>query len=399
MSDSVAVIGGGPAGLMAADILSAAGQRVVVYERMQSVGRKLLMAGRGGLNLTHSEPFERFVTRYRETAPQLEPILKAFTPDDLVGWANGLGAETFIGSSGRVFPKAMKASPLLRAMLGRLRDQGVEFQPSTQWTGWDEEGALTFASSPPQHHCAVLLALGGASWPKLGSDGGWRDILATRGVGLAPFKPSNVGFNVAWSEPMRRFAGEPLKNVAIRFGDEIVHGEMIVTDYGLEGGALYALSAPLRDAAPAQIEIDLRPRNTHADLEVKLADAKRGGSLASTLRKQLNLSPLAISLLRENGKPPTEPHALARLIKAVPLTLAAPRGLDRAISTAGGVRWDAVDATLQLRAIPNVYVAGEMLDWEAPTGGYLLQACFATGVWAARAILEQARALAAPGAR
>lgn len=407
MSDAIAVIGGGPAGLIAADILSAAGQRVVVYERMPSVGRKLLMAGRGGLNLTHSEPFAHFVARYRDAAPQLEPMVEAFTPGDMIDWAEALGQATFIGSSGRVFPKAMKASPLLRAWLRRLDAQGVEFQLNARWTGWNEDGALTFVPPPSRrqtdaagwkpavHHNLTLLALGGASWPKLGSDGAWRDILAARGVALAPFKPSNVGFDVAWSEPMLRFAGEPLKNIALRFGEQSVQGEVIITAYGLEGGALYALSAPLRDAAPVRIQIDLRPRMSHAELEAKLVNAKRGGSLASTLRKQLNLTPAAISLLRENGKPPTDPPALAQLIKAVPLTLTAPRGLERAISTAGGIRWDAVDENLQLRAIPGVYVAGEMLDWEAPTGGYLLQASFATGAWAARAMLEQARALAA----
>lgn len=414
MNEPVAVIGGGPAGLIAAEVLSAAGQRVVVYDRMPSVGRKLLMAGRGGLNLTHSEPFDQFVKRYRETAPQLAPILKAFTPDDLIAWANGLGAETFIGSSGRVFPKAMKASPLLRAWLRRLEAQGVEFQLNAQWTGWDEAGALNFVPPPSRrqaspagwtpaaHHSAILLALGGASWPRLGADGSWASILAARDVALAPFKPSNAGFEIAWSAPMRRFAGEALKTIALRFGEHEVRGEALITEYGIEGGALYALSAPIRDAlasGPVQASIDLRPALTHADIEAKLARAKRGDTLSSTLRKTLGLTNVGICLLHESEKAPADPAALAARVKAVPLTLTASRGLDRAISTAGGVSWSAVDKNLQLRAIPGVYVAGEMLDWEAPTGGYLLQACFATGVWAARAILEQAPALAAPGAR
>lgn len=391
---AIAIIGAGPAGLIAADILSAAGKPVVVYERMPSVARKFLMAGRGGLNLTHSEPFAHFLTRYAQAEPQLAPILRAFAPNDLRAWADALGQDTFIGSSGRVFPRAMKASPLLRAWLQRLATQGVTIRTRTTWTGWNDQSELTFSTGETLAPTCTLLALGGASWPKLGADGGWTHALAARGVELAPFKPANVGFNANWSEHFRsRFAGEPLKGIAIRFGDHTAHGEAIVTDYGLEGGAVYALSAPLRDAleagAPVRVEIDLRPGLSANDIAAKLANAKRGDSVSSTLRKTLGLAPIAANLIREQGALPRDPAGLAALIKAAPVTLTAPRGLDRAISSAGGVSWDAVDENLELRALPGVYVAGEMLDWEAPTGGYLLQACFATGVRAARAILAR----------
>lgn len=390
MNDApIAIIGAGPAGLFAAERLSAAGKRVIVYERMPNVARKFLMAGRGGLNLTHSEEFASFIARYGESSPQLKSILEAFSPDDLVAWANGLGQETFIGSSGRVFPKAMKASPLLRAWLARLREQGVNIQTRTTWRGWAEDGSLQFDTARNITPTATLLALGGASWPKLGSDGAWTQILSERGVALAPFAPSNVGFSVAWSEHFSsRFAGQPLKTIAIRHGEREAHGEAMITSYGLEGGAIYALSQHLRDKAPTTITIDLRPALSETDITAKLAHAKPGDTLSSTLRKTLGLSPLAISLLHENGPPPREPGSLAARIKAVHINLLAPRAIDRAISSAGGVAWDAVDEDLQLRAIPNTYVAGEMLNWEAPTGGYLLQACFATGAWAARAILR-----------
>lgn len=389
---AVAIIGAGPAGLIAADVLSAAGKRVVLFERMPSVARKFLMAGRGGLNLTHSEAFERFVQRYGDAALQLAPMLEAFTPSDLIGWVEGLGQETFVGSSGRVFPKAMKASPLLRALLRRLADRGVVINTSATWLGWDESGALRFAQGgpPPFRASATLLALGGASWPRLGSNGLWAEALRERGVEVAPFRPANVGFNVAWSAHFRdRFAGQPLKTIALHYGAHAVRGEAMVTRYGLEGGALYALSAELRERAPVTIHIDLKPALTQADIEAKLGKAKPGDSLSSTLRKAPGLNPVAVGLLYEAGPPPREPAALAALIKAVPVRLIAAQGLERAISSAGGVAWSAVDEDLQLRALPGVYVAGEMLDWEAPTGGYLLQASFATGVWAARAILNR----------
>lgn len=385
----VAIIGAGPAGLIAADILSAAGKSVVVIERMPSVARKFLMAGRGGLNLTHSEDFTRFLTRYGEAAPHLRPILEAFTPSDLIAWTESLGQETFIGSSGRVFPKAMKASPLLRALLRRLNERGVIVHTNTTWLGWTGDDALCFTGAIQSlRPSATLLALGGASWPKLGADGAWATILAARGVELAPFKPTNVGFNVAWSEHFRsRFAGQPLKSIALRHNEHAVRGEAMITHYGIEGGAIYALSPALRDHAPLTLEIDLRPALTHAEIETKLKRAKGGDSLSSTLRKTLGLAPIAIGLLHENGPPPRTPAELAALIKAVPIRLESAQGLERAISSAGGVSWSAVDANLELRAIADVYAAGEMLDWEAPTGGYLLQASFATGVHAARAIL------------
>ncbi|PZO49184.1 MAG: aminoacetone oxidase family FAD-binding enzyme [Alphaproteobacteria bacterium] len=407
MNNTVAVIGAGPAGLMAAEVLSAAGKRVVVYDRMPSVGRKFLMAGRGGLNLTHSEPLDQFVRRYGAASERMRPLLEAFTPADLIAWANGLGQGTFVGSSGRVFPKAMKASPLLRAWLARLSAQGVEVRTRMRWLGWDENGALKFqhddGHSESLTPAATILALGGASWPRLGSDGAWAETLRARGISLTPFQPSNVGYNVAWSDHFRaRFAGEPLKNIAIRFGDKSVRGEAIVTTYGLEGGALYALSANLREqSGPARIHIDLRPTHTLADLTAKLLHTRPGDSLSNTLRKSIGLTPVAINLLREanGGALSHDPTQLAAFIKAAPLTLTAPRGLERAISTAGGVAWESVTPDLELKAAPRVYAAGEMLDWEAPTGGYLLQGCFATGVCAARAVLRRASGLEALGPR
>lgn len=370
-----------------------------VYERMPSIGRKFLMAGRGGLNLTHSEPLDAFLSRYGTASAHLKPIIDAFTPRDLIAWCEDLGQETFVGSSGRVFPKAMKASPLLRALLRRLADRGVVIHTNTTWLGFDNDGALRFARSGGvetfKPH-ATLLALGGASWPKLGSDGLWSSALAECGVAITPFLPTNVGFNVAWSEHFRtRFAGQPLKTIAIRHGDASVRGEAMITNYGIEGGAIYALSPRLRADVPTTIYIDLRPSLTTAQIAEKLARAKRGDSLSSTLRKALGLSPVAAALLHEYGRPPSWSDALAALIKAAPIRLVAARGLDRAISSAGGVARSSVDQNLQLKALPDVYVAGEMLDWEAPTGGYLLQACFATGVWAARAMLAMAPPLAA----
>lgn len=395
MSDApFVIVGAGPAGLMAADVLSAAGKRVVVVDRMPSVARKFLMAGRGGLNLTHSEPFDQFITRYGAARTQLTPMLEAFPPRALVEWAETLGQQTFVGSSGRVFPTAMKASPLLRALLARLAARGVEVRTRTRWTGWDRSGALTLLRdnglSGSVAARATLLALGGASWPRLGSDGAWSDVLQARGVKLKPFAPSNVGFNIGWSDRFReRFSGQPLKNIAIMHDGESVRGEAMITRYGIEGGAIYKLSPRVRETGRTTISIDLRPDLSQAAIEAKLAKAKRGDSLSSTLRKSLGLSPLAIGLLYENGPPPRGVAELSAAIKAVRLSVTGPQGLDRAISTAGGVAWSALDEDLQLRALNGVYVAGEMLDWEAPTGGYLLQACFATGVHAARAMLRR----------
>lgn len=392
-SCSVAVIGGGPAGLIAAETLGVAGCRVTVFERMPTFGRKLLMAGRGGLNLTHSEPFARFRTRYGEAGERLAPMLDAFPPQKLVAWAEGLGQETFTGSSGRVFPKALKASPLLRAWLGRLADQGVRLEPRAEWLGWDASGALAFRGRPAERFDAVVLALGGASWPKLGSTGSWADVLRARGVAVAPFRPANCGFGVDWSEAFRtRFAGTPLKRLGLSFAGVSVRGEAVVTGYGIEGGGIYALSAALRDAIErdgrAVLELDLRPDLTAAQLAEKLARPRGGQSLSNVLRKAASLPPVALNLIRE-AHGGAVPQDLAHAIKHVPLVLTGTRGLERAISSAGGIGWSEVDADLMLEALPGVFVAGEMLDWEAPTGGYLLQACFATGVAAAQGVLKR----------
>ncbi len=392
-----AVIGGGPAGLMAATVLGEAGAAVTLYEQMPSVGRKLLLAGRGGLNLTHSEPLARFMTRYREAEPRLAPLITAFSADDLRAFAHGLGEETFIGSSGRVFPKTFKASPLLRAWLGRLNRLGVTIRPRHQWLDFDtarQPLIRNAAGATEAVACDLLiLALGGASWPRLGATGAWQSILAEAGVSIRPLQPANCGFVTEWSEHMARFAGEPLKRIALSFAGETVRGEAIVTKNGLEGGAIYALSAPLREAVARNGEalalIDLRPDLTEAALAAKLARRGPGQSLATLLRKAAGLSPAAVAFLRESaGKDlPAAPSALARLVKAAPLRFVAPQPIARAISSAGGIRLDALDNRQMLKALPGVFAAGEMLDWEAPTGGYLLQACFSTGVAAAKGAL------------
>ncbi len=394
-----AVIGGGPAGLIAAEVLARAGVRVTVYDRMPSVGRKLLMAGRGGLNLTHSEEIERFVARYAEARPQLAPLIEAFAPADLRAWSEGLGQETFVGSSGRVFPKAFKASPLLRAWLARLDGLGVRFALRHRWQGWEEEGRLIFTDaageivrSKPE---ATILALGGASWPRLGSDGSWVALLTQRDIAVSTLRPANMGFRCPWSDIMRsRFAGEPLKRIALTFQGATVRGEAVVTQDGIEGGAVYALSARLRDAierdGSALLHIDLRPDLSYETLLKKLGIPRKGQSASTFLRKSAGLSPVGIALLREASPAlPVDPEGLARLIKAVPLRLTGTKSLERAISTAGGVPFSELDARLMLRRMPGVFVAGEMLDWEAPTGGYLLQATFASGIAAARGALAR----------
>ncbi|WP_336814028.1 NAD(P)/FAD-dependent oxidoreductase [Bosea sp. MMO-172] len=396
MSD-IAIIGAGPAGLIAAERLAGAGHRVTIYERMASPARKFLLAGRGGLNLTHSEPFDAFLGRYREAGDWLESALRAFPPQALRDWADGLGAETFVGSSGRVFPRAMKASPLLRAWLGRLDGLGVRLASGRLWTGWDVDGALTFRLASGETETArpdaTLLALGGASWPRLGSDGSWVSMLAARGVAIAPLRPANGGFTLAWSPQMKeRFAGQPLKRIVIRCGDETTAGEAMIDAAGIEGGAIYALSAPIREAIArngrAAISIDLRPDLTAPELAVRLARRRKGETLSNHLRKAAGLAPVAIALLRDaaGAALPDEPEALAGLIKAAELRLDAPMPIARAISTAGGIVSDEVDAGFMLKRLPGIFAAGEMLDWEAPTGGYLLQASFATGVAAAAGI-------------
>jgi uncharacterized flavoprotein (TIGR03862 family) len=380
---NIAVIGGGPAGLMAAEVLSAQGCAVTVYDRMPSPGRKFLMAGRGGLNLTHSQPF---LSHYREASDALAPMIAAFPPAALRAWADGLDAETFVGSSGRVFPKAMKASPLLRAWLVRLAAQGVVIHTRHTWRGW-RDGGLAFDTprgpvmAKPD---ATLLALGGASWPRLGGDGDWIGILKEKGVEIAPLRASNVGFTVGWSDVFRtQFAGQPLKNIALRFGEQSVRGEAMITHNGIEGGAIYTLSPVLRDAVIgdglARIEIDLRPTLSEDEVTRRLEKPRGKASHANHLRKVLGLSPMEINLLRETGG----------CVKSVPVTLNDVQPIARAISTAGGISFRAQDDTLQLRALPGVWAAGEMLDWEAPTGGYLLQACFSTGAFAAHAILNK----------
>jgi uncharacterized flavoprotein (TIGR03862 family) len=384
------VIGAGPAGLMAAEQVARAGFAVTVYDAMPSPGRKFLMAGRGGLNLTHSEDLPQFLRRYREAEPHLRRAIEAFPPRLLRDFSAELGEETFIGSSGRVFPKAMKASPLLRAWLRRLDSLGVRIAPRHRWKGWDAEGALLFATPEGERRVAAdatVLALGGASWPKLGSDGGWVDLLRAQGIGVSDLRPANCGFLAPWSDLFRsRFEGAPLKRVALTFSGGTVRGEMVITHGGIEGVAVYALSSSLRQAiersGEAILSVDLVPDMTTDDLSRRLAYPRGKNSLANYLRKVLSLSPVAIGLAQEGtqGKLATlDADRLAATLKNVPIRLTATAPIARAISSAGGVPFAEVDEHFMLRSKPGTFVAGEMLDWEAPTGGYLLQACFSTG--------------------
>ncbi len=396
------MIGAGPAGLMAAETLARAGLSVTVYDRMPAPGRKFLLAGRGGLNLTHSEEFERFLSRYREAAPRLRAAIEAFPPDALRAWCEGLGQETFVGTSGRVFPKAMKASPLLRAWLMRLAAMNVAYKPRHRWAGWNADGWLVFdtpAGRVKAEHDAAIFALGGASWPRLGSDGHWTTFFAEREIAVSPLRPSNCGFAAEFSDVFRaRFEGQPLQGIELRFEDASARGEAVVTKTGLEGGAIYALSPLLRDAierdGEATLAVDLRPGLSAAELERALARPHGKQSFSNFLRKAVKLSPAAVGLLQEaahRGSAPLssmEPAALAALIKAVPVRLTATAGIERAISTAGGVAFEELDAHFMLRRLPGTFIAGEMLDWEAPTGGYLLQACFSTGVMSARGVID-----------
>lgn len=384
----VAIIGSGPAGLAAAEVLATEAD-VQVFDAMSAPGRKFLLAGKSGLNLTHAEDFEAFLDRFGVARAVLEPALRSFPPAAIRQWAADLGIETFVGSSGRVFPTAMKASPLLRAWLSRLHEAGVSLRLRHRWQGWNEQGALLFDTPDGRREFsadATVLALGGASWPRLGSDGAWTALLASRGVRINALRPANCGFDVAWSAHLReRCAGQPVKSVGLRFGAQTLRGEFIITANGIEGSAVYALSAALRNAIDAQgtatLLIDLLPDRSLEQLTAALSRSRGKASLASQLRKAVGIEGVKSALLRETADALTlaDPARLAAHLKAVPLTLACTRPLAEAISTAGGVALDEIDAHFMLRRLPGVFVAGEMLDWEAPTGGYLLSACLATG--------------------
>ena len=383
------VIGGGPAGLMAAETLADAGLGVTVAEQMPTMGRKLLMAGKSGLNMTKDEPRDAFDAAYGAMPDALRAALGGFGPDAVQAWARGLGQELFTGSTGRVFPTVMKASPLLRAWLARLTRAGVDLRTRWRFAGW-EDGAALFDT--PQGRQAVaadvtVLAMGGASWARLGSDGTWAALLPER---TTPFRPANMGFGVAWSAHMARHFGAPVKPVALIAGTRRVRGECVVSTRGLEGGGIYAVSADLRDGAP--LALDLVPDLERAEVVLRLARPRGKTSLSNHLRRTLKLDPVRLALLQEFARPlPEAAEPLAARIKALPVPLTGPHPLDEAISTAGGLRFDALDADLMLRDRPGVFAAGEMLDWEAPTGGYLLTACLATGRHAGRAAAERAK--------
>ncbi len=401
----VVIVGAGPAGLMAAEVLSRAGVQVDVYDAMPSAGRKFLLAGKGGLNLTHSEPPALFVQRYGARQATLAPLLEAFGAQALRDWAQGLGVGTFVGTSGRVFPTDMKAAPLLRAWLHRLRDAGVRFHMRHRWTGWDATGACAFTApnGPVRVQAnALLLALGGASWSRLGSDGAWVPWLAARGVAVAPLLPANCGFDVqgGWSDHFSsRFAGQPFKSVALSCTDSLGQafqrkGEFVATATGVEGSLVYAASALLRDEiarnGQAQFTLDLLPDKSADKVLADVAHPRGSRSLSSHLKSRLGLDGIKMALLHEvlDKDVLQQPERLAAAIKAVPLTLSAARPVDEAISTAGGVSFEAMTPQGMLQALPGVFCAGEMLDWEAPTGGYLLTACFASGVLAAQGALN-----------
>lgn len=395
----IAIVGGGPAGLMAAEAAAAAGLTVDLYEAKGSVGRKFLLAGKGGLNLTHGEPFEPFVARYAERADAVRDWLHDFDADALRTWAAGLGVETFVGSSGRVFPADLKAAPLMRRWVHRLRTQGVRFHAHHRWTGWGPDGRLRFdAPGTPLlvDADACVLALGGASWPQLGSDGAWVEWLGARGVGIAPLKPANCGFDIGWSAHLAtRFAGAPLKPVTAHWTDRTGNtrqrqGECVLTATGIEGSLIYAIGADLREAiarhGEARLHLDLAPGRCAEALANALARPRGKRSQGEWLRRQAGLDAAKAALVFECSTPEqrTDPGQLAALVKAVPLRLRASRPVAEAISTAGGVRLEDLDDGLMLRELPGVFCAGEMLDWEAPTGGYLLTACFASGLRAGR---------------
>lgn len=396
------VVGGGPAGLIAAEVLARVGIGVTVHDRMPSVGRKLLLAGHGGLNITHTEDLDRFVARYGSSADRLAPMLDVFGPQDLRAWCADLGEPTVVGTSGRVFPHSFRATPLVRAWLARLTGLGVRFERRQRWTGWTDAGeGLCFTGPDGVTSEAVgdvtVFALGGASWPRLGSDGGWVGPFTEQGVEVAPLRAANVGVRVEWTDTFaERFAGTPLKNVALAVRGApgtSVRGDAMVTRTGVEGGPVYAIGAALRHALDVGgrcvLEVDLRPDLPLDRLTARLRNRRPKDSASTWLRRSVGLDPVAISLLRESthGPLPSDPAATAALLKAVPVVVTATMPIERAISSAGGIAWSEVDDTLMLHRLPGTFVAGEMLDWEAPTGGYLLQASFSTGVVAARGAL------------
>lgn len=399
----VAIIGGGPAGLMAAEVLSQAGVQVDLYDAMPSVGRKFLLAGVGGMNITHSEAYPAFISRYAERSDQIASLLEGFDADALRAWIHGLGIETFVGTSGRVFPRDMKAAPLLRAWLKRLRDAGVVIHTRHRWLGWSADAALRLTC--PQGELkvqadAVVLALGGGSWARLGSDAAWLPWLQARGVDISPLQAANSGFDVAgWSEVLKgRFAGAPLKNIALSLAGQAPRlGEFVLTGSGVEGSLVYAWSAQIREAitrdGSATVLLDLLPNKPVDKIEAALRKPRGSRSMAKHLNSQVGLDGVKAALLRELTGPEVfaEPARLAATIKALPITLVRPRPLDEAISSAGGVRFEAMDRHLMLTQVPGVFCAGEMLDWEAPTGGYLLTACFASGRKAGLGVLEWLR--------
>lgn len=399
----VAIIGGGPAGLMAAEVISGSGIQVYVYDAMPSPGRKFLLAGIGGMNITHSEPFDAFVARYRERETRMRALLEVFSPDDLRAWIHELDVETFVGSSGRVFPKEMKAAPLLRKWLHRLRQAGVKFHPRHRWSGWSENGTLVFEMPDDAINVAsdaVVLALGGGSWPRLGSDGAWVSLLVEKGVSVRELLPSNCGFETEWSEHFRsRHSGEAVKSVSMEFtsrGGETIdrRGEFIVTEYGVEGGLVYALSAPLRDEilahGTATLFVDLAPDRQESELVRQLERPRGKKSLGEHLRRVAGIHGVKAGLLREGAARGVldDMRALGKRIKHLPIQLKATRPLDEAISSAGGIRFESLDRNGMLLELPGVFCAGEMLDWEAPTGGYLLTGCFASGRAAGRGVID-----------
>jgi len=394
----VAIIGAGPAGLMAAEDLIAAGITPVIYDAMPTPARKFLMAGKSGLNLSHSEPIQAFLKRYGASEDRLGDAIRGFNSWAVREWAKGLDTETFVGSSGRIFPTAFKASPLLRAWLTRLKDGHAVLKTLHRWTGWTEDGALRL-QTPEQEVVVkaktVILALGGVSWPRLGSDGSWVPYLKERGIHVAPFRPANCGFNVTWSDHfIERFEGEPVKNTILSFDGQTIQGDFVITRYGVEGSAIYALSASIRDAieecGPSIVWLDLTPDRTVDQLKTALGRPRGKKSMATHIKKATGLTGVKASLLREylSNEDIADPEMLARTIKELPIFLQSPRPIEEAISVAGGVAFDDLDDHLMLKAMPGVFCAGEMVDWEAPTGGYLLTACFAQGKQAASGVMN-----------